>query len=125
MQLTAWTTLAALTVYSWMVANVGRGRARYKIAAPSTDGPLEFQSILRVQLNTAEQMLLFLPSLWMCAFYFSDRWAALGGVVWIVGRIAYALGYYRAPGKRSFGFALTMFGTIGLMIGAAAGLLNY
>lgn len=125
MQWTAWTTLAALAVYFWMLANVGRARGKFKIAAPSTDGPIGFQSVLRVQMNTVEQLIMFLPALWMCAFYFSDRWAALGGAVWIVGRIIYAIGYYKAPAKRAFGFALTMLGTLGLMIGTAVGLLSF
>ena len=125
MQWTAWTTLAALVVYFWMLANVGKARGKFEIKAPSTDGPPEFQSVLRVQINTVEQLIMFLPALWMCAFYFSDRWAALGGAVWIIGRIAYALGYYKNPAKRSFGFALTMLGTLGLMVATVVGLLTY
>lgn len=125
MQWTAWTTLAALAVYFWMLANVGRARGKFKIAAPATDGPSEFQSVLRVQMNTVEQMVMFLPALWMCAFYFGDRSAALGGAVWIIGRILYAIGYYKAPAKRSVGFALTMLGTLGLMIATAVGLLSF
>jgi glutathione S-transferase len=125
MQWTAWTTLVALVVYFWMLANVGRARGKYQVKAPATDGPLEFQSILRVQVNTVEQMIMFLPALWMCAFYFSDRWAALGGAVWIIGRILFALAYYKDPAKRSLGFALTMLGTFGLMIATVVGLFTY
>jgi glutathione S-transferase len=84
-----------------------------------------FQCAMRVQMNTLEQMITFLPALWMCAFFLNDRWAALGGAAWIVGRIAYALGYYKDPSKRSFGFMLTMFANIGLMCGAAVGLLTF
>jgi glutathione S-transferase len=125
MQWTAWTTLAALCVYFWIMANVGRARATYKVAAPSTDGPPEFQSIVRVQVNTVEQMVMFLPALWMCAYFFSDRWAALGGVVWIIGRIVYALGYYKAPGKRGVGFGITTLANFALMLGTVAGLLMH
>jgi glutathione S-transferase len=125
MQWTAWTTLAALCVYFWISFNVGKARSTYKVPAPSMEGPLEFQSIVRVQANTVEQMLLFLPALWMCAYFLSDRWAALGGGVWIIGRIVYALGYYQAPAKREIGFGITILASIALMLGSAAGLLMH
>ena len=125
MKWTAWTTLAALLVYLWTAKNVGAARGRFKIKAPVMDGPLEFLSVVRVQMNTLEQMVLFLPALWMCAFYLGDRWAAAGGVVWIVGRIVYALAYYKDPSKRGVGFVLSMIGSLGLMIGAAFGLLTF
>jgi glutathione S-transferase len=123
MQWTAWTTLAALTLYFWVSYNAGVARITYKVAAPSMDGPPAFQSIQRVQANTVEQMLLFLPALWMCAYFFSDRWAALGGTLWIIGRIVYALAYYKNPAKRSLGFGITITASVGLMAGTALGLL--
>src|SRR5438445_590610 len=123
MQWTAWITLAALVVYIWILTNAGRARVKYKVTAPSTDGPLGFQSALRVQMNTVEQLVLFLPALWLCAVFFSDRWAAAGGVLWIVGRILYALSYYKDPAKRGPGFGLTMLASAALMLAAAAGLI--
>jgi glutathione S-transferase len=103
---------------------VAGARARHKIPAPTMDGPVEFQSVMRVQANTVEQFVLFLPALWMCAYFLSDRWAALGGAVWVVGRIVYALGYYKAPAKREIGFGITFFASVALMIGTVIGLLS-
>jgi glutathione S-transferase len=123
MQMTAWITLAALLVYMWTGFNVGKARAQYKVPAPAMDGPVEFQSAMRVQMNTLEQMAVFLPALWMCAYFWADRWAALGGAIWIVGRILYALGYYKAPSRRELGFTISFIATIGLMIGTGIGLL--
>jgi len=125
MKWTAWVTLASLLMYLWMGLNVGRARAKFKIKAPACDGPVGFQSVLRVQLNTLEQFIVFLPALWMCAFFLSDRWAAIGGVAWVVGRIIYALGYYKDPAKRGFGFMLSLIASVGLMVGAAVGLLTF
>ena len=125
MLLTAWTTLAALAVYFWITLNVGRARGKFGIQAPSMDGPPAFQCAVRVQANTVEQMVMFLPALWMCALFLNDRWAALGGAIWCVGRIMFALAYYKDPAKRGAGFGVTMLGTISLMIGTAVGLLNY
>jgi glutathione S-transferase len=122
MHLTAWATLAALAVYCWIFFNVGKARGKYGIAAPAMDGPVGFQSVMRVQANTVEQMVLFLPALWMCAWFLDDRWAALGGAVWCIGRIVYALGYYRDPSKREAGFVITALASLALMIGAGIGL---
>lgn len=122
MHWTALVTLAALLAYSWMLVNVGRARGKFKISAPSIDGPVEFQSVLRVQANTVEQMVVFLPALWMCAYFLGDVWAALGGLVWVVGRIVYAIGYYEAPAKRSLGFGITAVGSLALMAGSAIGI---
>ena len=122
MQWTAWVTLAALVVYLWMGMNVGKARMKYKVPAPSMDGPVEFLSVERVQANTVEQFIIFLPALWLCAAFFSDRWAAAGGAVWIIGRIVYALGYYQSPDKRSAGFGITIMASFGLMTGAVVGL---
>lgn len=124
MQMTAWVTLAALIVYIWMGFNVGKARGKFKVPAPAMEGPVEFQSVLRVQGNTVEQMLIFLPALWMCAYFWSDRWAALGGAIWIVGRIFYAIGYYKSPSKRDLGFGITFLSSVTLMIGAVIGLLS-
>jgi glutathione S-transferase len=122
MHWTAVVTIMALLVYIWMLANAGKARGKFKINAPSIEGPIEFQSVLRVQANTVEQMVVFFPALWMCAFYLGDFWAALGGLAWVVGRIIYALGYYAAPGKRTLGFSITAFASIALIIGTIVGL---
>lgn len=121
---TAWTTLAALVVYMWTIFNVGRARGKYGIAAPSMEGPLQFQSIVRVQNNTLEQLVLFLPALWLCAAALEDEWAAIGGAVWVVGRIVYALGYYKAPKFRGAGFMISTIATVTLMVGVVSGLVQ-
>ncbi len=111
-------------MYFWIVFNVGRARGKFGIDAPIVDGPVPFLSVLRVQANTVEQMVMFLPALWLCAAYRGDHYAAAGGAVWIVGRIVFALAYYRNPAKRGFGFVMTILATLGLMVAAASGLLQ-
>jgi glutathione S-transferase len=123
MHLTAWVTLAALAVYLWTGLNVARARATFKVKAPAMDGPLGFQSVMRVQANTLEQLPMLLVPLWMCALFLGDRWAAAGGLLWCVGRIAYALGYYRDPAKREVGFVVGMVATGLLVVGTVIGLL--
>ncbi len=119
---TGWVTLGVLVMYFWIVFNVGRARGRFKITAPMMEGPPAFQNVVRVHANTVEQIVLFLPALWLCAAFRSDKVAAVGGAVWIIGRIIYAIGYYRAPKQRGPGFAISMAATVALMVGAGLGL---
>jgi glutathione S-transferase len=116
---TAWVTLAALIVYLWTGINVARARIAFKVPAPQMEGPVPFMSVLRVQANTLEQLPMLLVPLWMCALYLDDRWAAGLGAVWCVGRVVYALGYYKDPGKRELGFTMAISAS-GLLILAAA-----
>ena len=85
MRWTAWATLAVLGVYFWTGVMAGWARGKYKVPAPSMDGPLPFQSAQRVQANTLEQLPLVLAPLWLCATYLGDTWAAAGGLLWCVG----------------------------------------
>ena len=121
---TAWLSLLALLVYLWMTVNVSRARIRFSIPAPITDGPQEFMSVVRVQMNTVEQMALFFPALWMCAWFLDDKLAAAMGLLWVVGRILYARAYYRDPKDRALGYGLTVVASFLLMLGTAYGLIT-
>jgi glutathione S-transferase len=123
MRMTAWATLAVLGVYCWTGVMAGWARGKYKVPAPRMDGPLPFQSAQRVQTNTLEQLPLVLAPLWLCATWLGDTWAAAGGLLWCVGRILYALGYYRDPSKREAGFIIGMLACGALVAGSVAGLL--
>jgi glutathione S-transferase len=125
MKLTAWITLAAIAVYFWTGMNAARARVRFKVKAPSMDGPLEFLSAQRVHMNTLEQLPLLLAPLWLCAWFLGDRWAAAGGLLWCVGRILYAQAYYREASKRSTGFSIGMTACVLLALGAVVGLSLY
>jgi glutathione S-transferase len=87
-------------------------------------GNAEFDRIFRVQMNTLEWMPIFLPLLWLFAYYVSDLWAAALGVVWIGARAWYLVGYTRAPDKRAPGFALQAAVCIVLLLGTLAGIFN-
>lgn len=123
MHFTAWAMLAVLGVYFWTGVMAGYARVKYKVAAPSMDGPTAFQSAQRVQANTLEQLPIVIVPLWLCATYLGDSWAAAGGLLWCAGRIAYALGYYRDPAKREIGFVLGMVASSLLIGGTVLGLL--
>lgn len=121
---TAWVTVAALLMVGWTMMKVALARSRFKIDAPTMDGPVAFMSVLRVHANTVEQMILFVPALWLCGIFYSDRMAAITGTVWVVGRIVYALGYYNAPARRAPGFAIATTATLVLVGGTVTGLIS-
>jgi glutathione S-transferase len=68
-------------------------------------------------------MAFFLPALWLCAALLSDKGAAAGGLIWVIGRGVYAVSYISAPDKRGPGMAISMLAQIGLFLGALYGLI--
>ena len=111
-------TIAALLVYVWMIVRIGGARKKAGIHAPTMTGDPVLERHIRVQANTLEWLPLFLPSLWLFAIYWSDLVATILGVIWIVGRIVYALGYVSDPGKREAGFIIQAVATAILLVGA-------
>jgi uncharacterized membrane protein YecN with MAPEG domain len=111
-------TVSALLVYFVLTVNVGRARAKYKITPPQMTGDPNFERVVRVQQNTVEQLILFLPALWLFSLFVSPVWAAVIGGVWIGGRILFAWGYYQAAEKRTAGFGMGSLATIALLLGS-------
>jgi uncharacterized membrane protein YecN with MAPEG domain len=79
--------------------------------------------VLRVQQNTLEQLVFFLPLLWLFSFYISPLWGAGVGALWLVGRIVYAWGYYQAAEKRMIGFVISSTTGIVLLLGSLFGII--
>jgi uncharacterized membrane protein YecN with MAPEG domain len=112
-------TLLALAVFMWMGLRVAAARARRGVAAPATTGDPEFERHFRIQANTLEGLIVFLPALWLFAVFSGSDYAAAGlGLVWIVGRVIYALGYAKAAERRGPGFGLQALAQIALLLGA-------
>ena len=125
---TAIVTCLALVLYLVHAIRVTLARGRYNIMAPATTGHPTFERLLRIQANTGEQMLLFLPSLWLFSFYLSAFWASVLGFLWILGRAGYAVVYEADPEKRAapfgFAFAVTIILLTGSLIGSLLSLLH-
>lgn len=124
MVLVGWVTLAALALYTLLLARVGQMRGKHKIEAPAMTGHPEFERAARVQANTLENLVPFLAALWLCAVAWAPMPAAVLGMVWIVGRALYALGYSRDPKSRGLGFLIGAAAGILLMLGAGYGLIR-
>jgi len=119
---TAVVTLLALALHFFLATRVAAARGRLGVPLPATTGNAEFERVFRVHMNTLEWLPIFLGSLWLCALYLSDVGAAALGIVWIVGRIAYFIGYRQAVERRLPGFAIQAISCILLFIGAAIGI---
>jgi glutathione S-transferase len=116
--LSAAVTILAAMLNIYILMLVGRMRGKHEVAAPAVTGHPEFERAYRVQMNTIENMVMFLPLLWIATIYFhSIGWLApLLGLVWIVGRVLYMTGYMAEAGKRSTGFLISGVALIGLLI---------
>lgn len=122
-------TLATVLLLFLTAANVGRARGKYRVAAPATSGHPQFDIAFRIQMNTIEGAMMFLPALWICALAFSASWATALAGLWLVGRVWYALAYTRSPKTRGGGFlvsmlafgALAVLGSIGVLRAAVGG----
>jgi glutathione S-transferase len=121
--LTALVTCLAILAYFLISFQVGNARATYGIKAPAVSGNPDFERIYRVQMNTLEWMPVFLPALWLFAIYVSDAIAAALGIVWIIGRVLYMIGYAKAANKRGPGFAIQGGAAAILWLGAVIGIL--
>jgi uncharacterized membrane protein YecN with MAPEG domain len=102
-------TLLAILWYIVTAFQVGRAHVKYKILAPAMTGHPVLERAVRVQMNTLEQLVAFLPAMWIYAWFGNPRWAAIACAVWIVGRILYAVGYWADEKKRGPGFTITLF----------------
>lgn len=119
--LPALVTVLALVTYQATALNVGRARALHGVQAPATTGAEPFERALRVQLNTLEQLVFFLPAFWLASLLDSASVAAALGFLWVGGRIAYAVGYLQEAKKRGPGFGIAFLASAVLLVMALVG----
>ena len=112
--------LALLEFFLFGVA-VARARATYRVMAPATAGHEVFERYFRVQMNTLEQLVIFVPSILMFGVYVNAWLATALGLTFIVGRAVYFVGYVRAAEGRHIGFVLSAVPNLVLLGGGLAG----
>ena len=110
-------TLGALIVYFGLGLLVGAARYKYQVLPPQTTGNEDFERVYRAHQNTLEQIVIFLPSLWLFSVFVNPNLGAILGAIWIIGRIAYAWGYSIQAEKRAAGFAISSLATLVLIFG--------
>ena len=121
MELVVIVVALALLEYMYISFQVGSARGKYDVPAPAISGHPTFERLYRVQMNTVEQLIVFLPSVWFFGVYVSAPVAAGLGVVFIIGRFLYLTSYVKDPEKRTAGFALTFLPNAILVLGALIG----
>jgi glutathione S-transferase len=113
----------ALTEFFLFSLAVAHARETYQVPAPATTGHEVFERYFRVQMNTLEQLVIFVPSIILFARYVSAWLAALLGLVFIIGRAVYFRGYVRAAERRHVGFMLSVVPNVTLLAGGLLGAL--
>ncbi len=120
----AWVTIVAMLAlleYFYFSIQVGQARGKFGVKAPATTGNEQFERYHRVHQNTMEQLVMFLPSLFTFATLVSQMWAAILGVVFIIGRAVYFNLYVSNPDKRGPGVIISLLATATLIIGSLIG----
>jgi len=116
MQAVAIVTILALAQFILFSIQVGSMRGKHGVKAPAVTGHPEFERMFRVQQNTMEQLVAFIPALWIYAYLVNPYWGAAMGLVFIVGRFIYRASYVKDPASRELGFTLTFLPTAVLLV---------
>ncbi|MBB6182865.1 MAPEG family protein [Oleiagrimonas soli] len=104
--------VTALTVFLLLFTafKVGQARGKHSVKAPAISGHPDFERAWRVQMNTLEASVMFLPSLWLAGHFGNPGIAGILGLLWLLARIWYAAAYLRDAARRHMPF------TIGLLL---------
>ena len=121
MELIAIVTVLALIQFFLFSYLVGVQRGKHGVKAPAMSGHPEFERALRIQQNTMEQLIVFIPSLWMFANYVRPDIAAGLGLIFVIGRQIYRAAYIADPSKRTLGFATGALSMLILLLGGIGG----
>lgn len=114
-------TVLALLQFVVFGALVGRARGKYGISAPAVSGHEMFERYYRVQINTLELLVVFVPSLWLAARYWSPLVVAAIGAIYLVGRVLYFRAYVSEPAKRGIGFVMSLGPAVLLLLATLVG----
>ena len=110
--------LLSLIQYTYFSFAVGVNRGKYEIKAPMTEGNDIWLRYFRVQQNTLEQLIIFIPGMLAFSHYVDSVLVVIPGVVFLIGRQLYAHLYVKEPKSRTPGFMMTFFANMALVFGS-------
>ena len=111
----------ALVQFLFFCFAVGKARGTYKVAAPATTGNEMFERYFRVQMNTLELLVIFVPAILIFGQYLGAYVAVALGVIYLVGRLIYFTSYVKDPKSRSMGYGLSALPVMILLAGSIFG----
>ncbi len=113
----------ALLEYFLFVAMVGAARGKYSINAPAITGDPNFERIFRVQQNTLEQLVIFIPAIYLFGLYVHATAATAIGLLFLIGRAIYYKAYITDPATRTIGMVCGVASYAILSLGALIGII--
>jgi len=114
------TVLALMQTFLFAI-NVGKARTKHGVKAPATTGNEDFERVFRVHQNTLEQVVLFVPALWIFGTFVHELAGAGLGLVYVVSRFIYSAAYAKDPASRALGFGLGAMSMNVLLLGGLIG----
>ncbi len=114
------TVLAVFQAFSFAYL-VGKQRAIHGVKAPAITGEAEFERAFRIHQNTVEQLVIFLPALWLFGYYVHVLIGAGLGLVFVMSRFIYRKSYLNEPTSRTAGFGIGAFTMMILLFGGLIG----
>ena len=115
MQYVALVTLLLLCQFIYFMGLVGKARVAGDVQAPAITGSEAYERANRIHINTLEQLMIALPAMWVCAYYFNPIVAAALGVVFMVGRALYGRAYAADPASRGPGMMIGFLAYTGMI----------
>ena len=106
MELLAIITVLILIQTLFFGFEVGKARGKYKIKAPAVSGDEMFDRHYRIHQNTIEQIIIFIPSLWLFGYFVHMNIGAGLGLLFLIGRLIFRSAYLKDPASREIGFIM-------------------
>lgn len=115
--------VGALAVLQFFFFGFMTGSARRKsgLKAPTVTGDAGFERMYRVQTNTLETLVAFLPALFIAGNHWPSALVSGIGAIYLVGRFIYWRAYISNPESRGLGFMLSILPTFVLIALAILG----
>lgn len=115
--------MLALAEYIYFTVRVSASRGKLEVHAPACEGNETFERFFRVQQNTLEQLIIFIPATFAFAYYVSPVWVLVPGGLFLIGRFLYSIAYIKEPKSRAPGMVMTLFANAALVLATLINLL--